>query len=109
MRDGWLNGATSPPRSGRSRRGRSLSPFLKGLPDDRCPIPHYGFLFKGQMRIRYADREETVTAGQAFYAPSGHIPVFDEDCEMLEFSPTVEMQKAAAVIEKKLEAMDTQP
>lgn len=34
------------------------TPFMKGLPDDRCQCPHWGYLFKGNMTARYADREE---------------------------------------------------
>src|SRR6266567_33262 len=34
------------------------TPFMKGLPDDRCPCPHWGYVFKGKMTARYADRDE---------------------------------------------------
>jgi hypothetical protein len=43
----------------------NLAPLLKGLPDDRCQCPHWGFLFKGKIVVRYADHEETINAGQA--------------------------------------------
>jgi hypothetical protein len=39
------------------------------------------------MRVRYADHEEVVTAGEAYYLAPGHLPVMEEDCEMVEFSP----------------------
>src|SRR5207245_7421707 len=29
-----------------------LAPLLKGLPDDRCQCPHWGFLFKGRIVVR---------------------------------------------------------
>lgn len=38
--------------------------LFKGLPDDRCQCHHFGYLFEGELVIRYADREETIRAGQ---------------------------------------------
>jgi hypothetical protein len=43
-----------------------LAPLLKGSPDDLCQCPHWGYLFKGKIVVRYADHEETIEAGQAF-------------------------------------------
>src|SRR6186997_2129278 len=54
------------------------APLLKGLPDDRCQCPHWGYVLKGRMTFRYADREEVFEAGDAFYAPPGHVPVQNE-------------------------------
>ena len=34
------------------------TPLMKGLPDDRCPCPHWGHVLKGKMTARYADRDE---------------------------------------------------
>ena len=31
------------------------TPFMKGLPDDRCQCPHWGYVIKGKMTARYAD------------------------------------------------------
>ena len=39
------------------------------------------------MRVKYADHEEVITAGEAYYLAPGHLPVMEEDCEMVEFSP----------------------
>ncbi len=39
------------------------------------------------MRVKYADREEVITAGEAYYLAPGHLPVMEEDCEMVEISP----------------------
>ena len=54
------------------------TPFMKGLPDDRCQCPHWGYVIKGRMTARYADRDEVFEAGDAFYTPPGHIPVQNE-------------------------------
>jgi mannose-6-phosphate isomerase-like protein (cupin superfamily) len=68
-----------------------LTPLLQGLPGDRCPSPHWGYVFKGRMWWRFGDREESVEAGEAFYAPPGHIAGADAGSEFLVFSPTETM------------------
>ena len=39
------------------------------------------------MRVKYADHEEVITTGKAYYLAPSHLPVMEEDCEMVEFSP----------------------
>lgn len=41
--------------------GFDLAPLLKGLSDDRCQCPYWGYVIKGRMVVRYADREEVST------------------------------------------------
>jgi hypothetical protein len=53
-------------------------------------------VFRGSFVIRYADHEETVSAGDAFYMEPGHVPMFIEETEMFEVSPAKEL---AAVME----------
>jgi glyoxylate utilization-related uncharacterized protein len=48
-----------------------LAPMLKSLPGGRCPCPHWGYVIKGRLVVRYEDREETIEAGDAFYVPPG--------------------------------------
>jgi hypothetical protein len=67
--------------------GLDTAPIFKGLPDDRCQCPHWGYVLKGRMRIRYPDREEVIEAGDAYYLEPGHLPLIEEDTEVLEFSP----------------------
>lgn len=78
--------------------------MFKGLPDDRCQCPHWGFMIRGQMTIKYADHEEILTAGDVYYLPPGHIPVVDEDCELVEFSPKGEYQQTMEVVQRNMEA-----
>lgn len=85
--------------------GMDTTPLFKGLPDDRCQCPHWGYLFKGKVRVKYADREETIKAGDLYYMPPGHLPVIEEDCELVEFSPKGEYQKTLAVLERNMQAM----
>jgi len=84
----------------------NLAPLLKGLPDDRCQCPHWGFLFKGKIVVRYADHEETITAGQAFYMAPGHTPEALEDCELVQFSPSNQMHDVIEVIRRNAQAME---
>jgi hypothetical protein len=80
------------------------SSLFKGLPDDRCQCPHWGFVFKGKVTFRYADgSEETIGAGEAYYAPPGHLPFLHADTELVEFSPTAELQQTLEVINKNME------
>jgi hypothetical protein len=76
--------------------GTDLGPALKGLADDRCPCPHWGYMLRGRLQMQTADGSETYTAGQAFYWAPGHVPVALEDSEYVDFSPTDEFD---AVIE----------
>ena len=43
------------------------APLLTGLPDDRCPCPHWGYVLKGRLTYRFADHDEVFEAGDAFY------------------------------------------
>jgi hypothetical protein len=76
------------------------APIFKGLPDDRCPCPHWGMVVKGRWTARYADHEETFEAGDVFYSPPGHLPLAAPGTELITFSPTAELAKVNAVIAK---------
>jgi hypothetical protein len=84
------------------------TPLLKGLPDDRCQCPHWGYVLKGKMTVRFADGEEVYEQGDAFYMPPGHVPVATEpDSEYLQFSPTEALQATEAVIMKNMQVMQS--
>jgi hypothetical protein len=74
------------------------SPLLKGLPGDSCPCPHWGYVLKGRLTYRYADREEVFEAGDAFYLPPGHVPLAEAGSELIQFSPAEELRKVDAVM-----------
>ena len=86
--------------------GTDTAPIFKGLPDDRCQCPHWGYVLKGRMRIRYPDREEILEAGDAYYMEPGHLPLFEEDTEIIEFSPKGEYQKTMEVVARNMAAME---
>ena len=68
------------------RQQMDLTPLLKGLPGDSCQCPHWGYMFKGRLTVRYADREEVIEAGDAFYLPPGHVPAGEAGSEFVQFS-----------------------
>src|SRR5919199_1401892 len=81
------------------------TPLLKGLPEDKCQCAHWGYVFKGRLAFRYGDRDEVYEAGDAFYAPPGHVPVQTEPgTEFLWFSPSEELRTAEAVMVKNMQA-----
>jgi hypothetical protein len=88
----------------RLRAGVETAPLFKGLPDDACQSPHWGYLISGRLRVVATDgTEEGIAAGQAYYLPPGHNVLVEEDAVVLEFSPTHErartMEHAAKVMQ----------
>jgi hypothetical protein len=81
------------------------APLMKGLPDDRCQCPHWGYVVSGRMTFRYADGEEVFEAGDAFYTPPGHVPVVEAGTELVQFSPSEELKKTEEAMAKNMQAM----
>jgi hypothetical protein len=81
------------------------TPMLKGLPDDRCPCPHWGYVFKGRVTYTFEDREEVHEAGDAFYVPAGHLQRADAGTEYLQFSPADELRTVSETIMKNMQQM----
>ena len=80
------------------------APFFRGLPDDRCQSPHWGYVLAGSVTFRYADHEETFEAGDAYYVPPGHTPVHYAGAEIVEFSPTDVLSQTMPVVLGNLQA-----
>ena len=74
--------------------------LLKGLPDDRCQCPHWGYLLSGRMIIRYADHEEVVHAGDVYYMAPGHTMAAEPGTVLIEFSPKEEFRKVTEIAEQ---------
>ena len=78
-----------------------LAPLFVGLPDDHCQCPHMGYVIKGRLKFAFADgNEELYEAGDAYYAAPGHVPTLYAGTEVVEFSPTVDLQKTLEVVSK---------
>jgi hypothetical protein len=82
----------------------NMAPLFKGLPDDRCQCPHWGVVLKGKLIYHYADGDDVVTAGEAYFAGPGHTPEIFAGTEVVEFSPTPELQQTIDVINKNMES-----
>lgn len=80
------------------RQDNDLAPLLAGLPDGMCQCPHWGLMTTGRMTVRYADHEEVLTAGDAFYMPAGHTAATEAGTEFVQFSPTDLLAETDAAI-----------
>jgi quercetin dioxygenase-like cupin family protein len=73
-------------------KGHDARNVFKGLPDDLCQCPHWGYVIRGRLRVWTAEGASEIQAGQAFYWPPGHAPEALEDSEFLEISPTDQLR-----------------
>ena len=85
-----------------------LADLYRGLPDDRCQLPRWGYVLKGKVTFRFADGEETYEAGDAYYVPPGHTPVHHAGAEIVEFSPTGLLGETLGVVRENLHAAGIQ-
>jgi hypothetical protein len=81
------------------------TPLLKGLPGDSCQCPHWGYVLKGKLTYRFADHDEVFEVGDAFYLPPGHVPIAEAGSELVQFSPSEELQAVAAAMTANLQRM----
>lgn len=82
------------------------TPLMKGLPDDRCSSPHWGYVFKGRLTFDCGDHEEVFEAGDAFYLGPGHIPTgSDPGTEYIQFSPAEELDVVSETLTRNVQAM----
>ena len=87
------------------RQEADATPLLKGLPGDHCNCPHWGYVLKGKMTYRFDDRDEVFVAGDAFYLEPGHIPVAEAGTEILQFSPSLELEAVSSAMVANMRAM----
>ena len=80
-------------------------PLLKGLKDDLCQCPHWGYVVKGTATFTFADHVEEYQAGDAFYLPPGHSPSHSADSELVMFSPTDELRETEEAMQRNMAAM----
>ncbi len=103
MVNGWggMTVAINEPKA-----GTDYTPILKGLKDDLCQVPHWGYLEKGIIRIVDSDKNtETVLGGEVFYMPPGHTLIVDEDARIIDFSPEKEMKELNDFVINKIAQM----
>ena len=80
------------------------APLFKGLPDDRCQCEHYGYVLDGEIIVRYADSEEVIMAGAAYYIPPGHLPLIRTSAKTLEFTKTADLNKTMETVSRNVAA-----
>jgi hypothetical protein len=79
------------------RETHDWGPMLRALPTGDCPCPHWGYVIKGRMTVRYADgNEETLGTGDAYYLKPGHTPAFEAGTELPIISPSKEYDEVEA-------------
>jgi hypothetical protein len=89
------------------REDVDATPLLRGLPDDRCNCPHWGYVFKGRLTFDLGDRQEVYEAGDAFHLTHGHIPRAEPGTEYLQFSPAEELRRTSEAIMRNMEALQS--
>jgi hypothetical protein len=68
--------------------GFNFDPFFAGLPDDACPVPHWGRVLEGEITLTYTDgTEETTRAGELYHWPAGHKTRTDDGVVLIDFGP----------------------
>jgi hypothetical protein len=83
-----------------------LAPLLKGLPDDLCQCPHWGYQLAGTQTVQYADgREETYGPGECFYMTPGHTAKATAGSEFIVFSPTDQLKLTEAAMQRNAQAL----
>src|SRR3954468_11506307 len=84
------------------------TPMLKGLPDDQCHCPHWGYVLKGRVTFTIDGRAEVLEPGDAFYVPPGRLQRADAGTEYLQFSPAKELAEVEQQVMKNMQAMQAQ-
>jgi hypothetical protein len=87
------------------RQDMDGTPLLKGMPDDSCQCPHWGYVLKGRVTYRFSDHDEVFEAGDAFYLPPGHIPLADAGSELVQFSPSEQLEVVHSAMVRNMQAM----
>jgi len=83
--------------------GTDIAPLLKGLKNDGCHAPHWGYMIAGEVVVTYSDgKTETCKAEDLFYWPPGHSVRVVTDTKVVLFSP---QHEHTAVMDHMLKAL----
>jgi hypothetical protein len=84
--------------------GTDIAPLLKGLEDDACQAPHWGYMLRGEVVVTYTDGTvDTCRAEDLFYWPPGHSVRVVKDADVILFSP---QREHTHVLDHMLKAMN---
>ncbi|MDT7828213.1 cupin domain-containing protein [Pricia sp. S334] len=88
-------------------KGTDFTPLLKGLTNDSCHCPHWGYVLEGAMLIKYDDgTEELLEIGDVFYLPAGHTAIVQKDIKFIDFNPSKEFDEVISHVGKKMAEQD---
>lgn len=84
-------------RHARVPAGTDFGPVLPGLPDDRCPSPHWGIVLEGSIQLEHADGTTELAvavavAGEVYHWPAGHTATSADGAVFLEVGPVSPMR-----------------
>ena len=87
------------------REESDMADLLKGLPDDLCTCPHWGYVMAGTLTFTFADHVEVFEAGDAYYVGPGHTPAMSAGASVLIISPEDQAAEVGAVIQRNMKAL----
>lgn len=83
--------------------GTDIAPLLKGLKNDACHAPHWGYMISGELVVTYTNGQtDTCYGNDIFYWPPGHSVRVVKDAEVILFSP---QHEHGAVMDHMIEKM----
>jgi mannose-6-phosphate isomerase-like protein (cupin superfamily) len=82
--------------------GADFTPYYRGLPDDLCQSHHWGYVIRGRLTVHRPGGDEVVEAGEAYYTGPGHTAETGPGTELVEFSPSDELDLTMAVVTRNL-------
>lgn len=85
------------------REELDMTPVLASLPGGHCSCPHWGYVIKGRVTVRYEDHEEVLEKGDAYYMSPGHVPLVEAGTELAMISPTDQLTATDAAIRAAME------
>jgi len=86
----------------RPEAGSKTDPLFAGLPDDRCPCAHWGYIISGTMRVHGTDGVRDYEAGEMYYWAPGHNLEAVTDAEYVEITRSDDYDTLMAHCQRKL-------
>jgi hypothetical protein len=84
-------------------KGTDFTPLLKGLNNNSCHCPHWGYVIEGAMKVIYDDgNEEVISEGDVYYLPAGHTAIVQDDIKLVDFNPAHEFNEVMEHVGKKM-------
>ena len=96
----WLND----PGTALELRARAFARLRHDGRDTEATAVAIWHVLAGKVTFKTSSGEETFETGDAYYVPAGHTPVLYAGTEVVEFSPTEELQQTLDVVTKNMEA-----